>query len=95
MGRPKKQPGTHQVSKHTPGPWTVRESKSGFPSEVVTVENHAYGPLANARLIAAAPRMAEMLLSIWQHVSHGGPTRGEVEALLREAGVLESRKGNQ
>lgn len=45
---------------------------------------------ANARLIAAAPRMAELLLSAWQHVSHGGPSRGDVEDVLREAGVLPS-----
>ena len=44
--------------------------------------------LANARLIAAAPRMGELLLSAWQHVSHGGPTRADVEAVLREAGLL-------
>ena len=40
------------------------------------------------RLVAAAPKMARMLLSMTAHVSHGGPTREEAEALLREAGVL-------
>jgi hypothetical protein len=44
--------------------------------------------LANARLIVAAPKMATLLLSGWQHVSHGGPTRGEVEDVLREAGLI-------
>ena len=43
---------------------------------------------ANARLIAAAPQMAALLLSAWQHVSHGGPKRGEVEDVLRQAGLL-------
>ena len=50
---------------------------------------------ANARLIAAAPRMAEMLLSAWQHVTHGGPSRSEVEALLRDAGVLPPAENGQ
>ncbi len=42
----------------------------------------------NARLIAQAPRMAELLLSAYQHVSHGGPSRAEVEAVLRDAGLI-------
>lgn len=29
-----------------------------------------------------------LLLSAWQHVSHGGPTRGQVEDVLRTAGVV-------
>ena len=52
--------------------------------EVLTDEDRA-----NARLIAAAPAMAELLLSAYQHVSHGGPTRGELEAVLRQAGLIE------
>ena len=43
---------------------------------------------SNALLIAAAPEMAEMLLSMFAHVSHGGPTRADAEVLLRKAGVL-------
>jgi hypothetical protein len=43
---------------------------------------------ANASLIAAAPELAEMLWSMFAHVSHGGPTRAEAEALLKKAGVL-------
>lgn len=42
----------------------------------------------DARLIATSPRMAELLLSAWQHVTHGGPKRGDVEDVLREAGLL-------
>lgn len=45
-------------------------------------------PEGNARLIAAAPRMAEILLSAWQHISHGGPTRGDLEDVLRQAGLI-------
>ena len=43
---------------------------------------------ANARLIASAPEMAELLLSMYVHVSHGGPTRAEAEAVLRKAGII-------
>jgi len=43
---------------------------------------------ANAALIAAAPEMGAMLLSMFVHVSHGGPTRGKAEALLKKAGLL-------
>ena len=32
--------------------------------------------------------MGAMLLSIFSHVSHGGPTREEGEALLKKAGLL-------
>lgn len=42
----------------------------------------------DALLIAAAPEMAALLLSAWQHVSHGGPKRGDVEDVLRTAGLL-------
>ena|SRR5271166_6920569 len=44
--------------------------------------------MANSRLMACAPEMVEMLLSVFAHVSHGGPTRAEAEALLKKAGVL-------
>lgn len=43
---------------------------------------------ANARLIAAAPEMADLILRTYSHVSHGGPTRAEAEAVLRKAGLL-------
>ena len=49
----------------------------------------AYIREANARLIAAAPEMAAILLAAWQHVSHGGPTRADVEAVLRKAGLIQ------
>ena len=92
-----------EMSKYTPGPWIVVEDPEdrgryvvAGPDGVGIVQTppgkHRNEPLrsflADARLIAVAPRMAEMLLSAWQHVTHGGPSRGEVEALLREAGVL-------
>lgn len=43
---------------------------------------------ATAKLVACAPEMGEMLSSIFAHVSHGGPTRAEGEALLRKAGLI-------
>jgi hypothetical protein len=49
-------------------------------------ENTQYA--ANARLIAAAPDMADILLRAYTHVSHGGPTRGELEDVLKKAGLL-------
>ena len=65
------------MSTHTSGPWKVRESKSGFPSEIVTVEKnpygsetfvaHAFGPLSNARLIAAAPELFAALKRIVEY----------------------------
>lgn len=42
----------------------------------------------NAKLIRAAPEMAEFLLSGYQHISHGGPTRGDLEDLLRKIGLI-------
>jgi hypothetical protein len=91
------------VSAHTPGPWEVDENSSrdgGFivtghinGDHIVICDRAEFGhraemSRANARLIAAAPRMAELLLSAWQHVSHGGPKRGDVEDVLREAGLI-------
>jgi len=49
------------------------------------VSEHA----ANGLLIAASPDMAALLLSAYQHVSHGGPKRGEVEDVLRKAGLIQ------
>jgi len=83
----------------TPGPWKIGQRKGrkmaihakdwGHLAEVYQTETSLEEGLANARLIACAPEMAEMLLLIFTHVSHGGPTREEAEALLRKAGVIE------
>lgn len=43
---------------------------------------------ANAKLIAAAPEMAELLLRAFTHVTHGRPHLSEVENVLRKAGVM-------
>jgi hypothetical protein len=84
---------------YTPGPWvfTTEPPDGGEPCVMAgvfyvakPVYNHmdAVAAEANGKLMAAAPRMAELLLSAWQHVSHGGPKRGDVEDVLREAGIL-------
>lgn len=39
-------------------------------------------------LIAAAPKMASLLLRSLTHVTHGAPTAREVREVLEEAGVL-------
>jgi len=41
--------------------------------------------LENVTLQAAAPEMAEMLLDLY----HGRKTNGDIDALLKKAGVLE------
>ncbi len=78
------------------GPWKVNQKQPA--PDVVEVADESgiiliaqtfgvHAP-ARAKLIAAAPEMASMLLSMFVHVSHGGPTRAEAEALLKKAGVL-------
>ncbi len=89
------------MSAHTPGPWEVEQNTTNaleIVAEEVCIaticsdeDDLAEGDCeerANARLIAAAQTMGLLLLSAWQHVSHGGPTRGELEAVLRMAGLL-------
>jgi hypothetical protein len=43
---------------------------------------------ANALLIAAAPDLADLVLRMFTHVSHGAPTRAEAEVVLKKAGLL-------
>jgi hypothetical protein len=95
------------MSAHTPGPWHVEhgtpsgrrlvadlvvESNHGLTDYRIVHEGESDGAgEADALLIASAPRMAELLLSAWQHVSHGGPSRADVETVLREAGLLDAK----
>ena len=63
----------HSEDKWTPGPWSIRRSKSGKPGQISdgrgTIITTWWGIArpaskegeANARLIAAAPEMAELL----------------------------------
>lgn len=87
------------MAEHTPGPWVARAASilpereisadvQGKDGQFVADCGSHERSTDNARLIAAAPKMGAFLLSCYQHVSHGGPTRGELEDLLREAGLL-------
>ena len=86
------------TSKYTPGPWKTEQRHGrkiyihaetwGHLAEVYQAETTDEEGLANAQLMAAAPEMGMMLLSIFSHISHGGPTREEGEALLKKAGLL-------
>ena len=53
------------MRKHTPGPWKVHHSGNVLmPDGEVTALPHTENRLANARLIAAAPEMLEVLREI-------------------------------
>jgi|HubBroStandDraft_4_1064222.scaffolds.fasta_scaffold00021_16 hypothetical protein len=89
--------------KHSPGEWLVLEVRGhkfvaapayeGHPhfkhTRFVDIAGSEDYPCkeADLKLIAAAPKMAALLLAGITHVTHG-PKRSEVEAVLRNAGVL-------
>lgn len=83
------------MSAPTPGPWEAEQQRSRAwgGSYIVRARGVAIAACAmsqdDARLVAAAPKMGALLLSAHQHVSHGGPTRAEVEEVLREAGLIQ------
>jgi hypothetical protein len=95
---------TDKNTKHTPGPWNISPlSLSGEDSGVYIYSGmmQIVGVLrrpdstvtwANARLIAAAPDMADILLRSYTHVSHGGPTYVELEEVLKRAGIIEGEQ---
>jgi len=87
------------MSKYTKGPWSRNIKPAKKYNTIFAGRNKHVCHLdvvglsdeeieANCDLIRAAPELAEMLLSMFSHVSHGGPTRAEAEALLKKAGVL-------
>jgi|HubBroStandDraft_1064217.scaffolds.fasta_scaffold13278_1 hypothetical protein len=89
------------MSKYTKGPWTAHPYNQRMGSLIsfgdltkgeniaaVFAQKNPEEGKANAQLVVCAPEMAMMLLSMFSHVSHGGPTRSEAEALLRKAWVL-------
>jgi hypothetical protein len=85
---------------YTEGPWEVGDlDRNGQrivrsrDIEICTCWHHSVGSIEkemeqNAKLIATAPEMAEVLLQMYSHVSHGGPTRKDVEVLLKKAGII-------
>ena len=85
-------------TQHTPGPWraTKHTDTKGWTvsagNSIASVKprlNEAEVE-ANARLIAAAPEMSALLLSLYQH-GHGGSQRGGIEDVLRKAGLLPAK----
>ena len=84
---------TAEKAKHTPGPWQIDQSGAGLeirPSRsihAITILKH--GEEANARLIAAAPEMAEALEAIVEAGYRGDEINGkllaEAEAAIRKA----------
>lgn len=82
--------------RYTKGPWRATKSELGGWGVIAVdpmrgrIDSQLRGMTeADAKLIATAPEMAHMLLSMYSHISHGGPTREEAETLLRKAGVIE------
>lgn len=87
---------------HTPPPWRIGKSGAVVADHLAadalggSEANEYYdGYLiaesiapSNRPLISAAPQMADLLLRAYTHVSHGGPTREEVEAVLKKAGLI-------
>lgn len=88
------------MSKHTPGPWFVREPDNGIydtDDEIANVV--ARGPyglntlaedveLADARLIAAAPDLLETLrdiVAVYAHVINRGPRESALLTRARAA----------
>lgn len=62
----------------------------GYPVCDTMNRHHCISPEedeANAKLIAAAPEMADLLSRAITHVTHG-PKKEEVETVLRKAGIL-------
>jgi len=81
------------MSRHTPGPWQV---KSAWPHRIkagkqtiCTITSSTSGDEqvkgANARLIAAAPQLAEALELLLQ--DHGLPNRLTAHRALQAAGI--------
>ena len=63
----------------------------GYPVADTMNRHHCVSPdedEANGKLLAAAWDMGQLMLRAYNHVTHGGPTRAEVEAVLRKAGLL-------
>jgi hypothetical protein len=98
-------------TQHTPGPWTVAEDDingqaivRGRHTEIATCWHHCLGSLeiqmrANARLIAAAPEMWDLIVELFEDpklslIIGGNPNR--VGALMERADKLRAKvRGTQ
>lgn len=78
-------------SKHTPGPWTAECLNADtdcwqVPEPLVSCGSDGdYLNEANARLMAAAPELLEMLREIVQRVEIRQERRDRIEALIAKA----------
>lgn len=92
MSKPKKNASTSGVANET---WVVNpQYGKGNVYWVWDADSNYHDDISpeamdvRTKLIAAAPKMALLLIRGLTHVTHGGPTREEVEGVLREAGVI-------
>lgn len=87
--------------KHTPGPWTVHQEVPGAPCRILGPTEHGRGSIAsclepaNAKLIAAAPALADALealvrpqLEAFKVIGQPGSPMANAVAALRAAGRL-------
>lgn len=88
---------------HTPGEWahidtpairqlfhgcSVIASSERQDAILATIGEDVPEWRENAKLMAAASDMGKFLLRCYTHVAHGGPTRTELEEVLKKAGLL-------
>jgi hypothetical protein len=93
------------MSEYTKRPWVLVQGtdftrimagsgkRKVWVAEMVEDENYSGDDIipdvgeceANGRIAVCAPEMAEMLLDLY----HGRKTNGDIDALLKKAGVLE------
>lgn len=92
------------MKQSTPGPWYILEVGDVKFVAARPTEDHPYfnktrnidvcgdedypRKESDLKIFSASWEMGQLLLSAYLHVSHGGPTRAEVEAVLKKAGLL-------
>lgn len=99
------------MSKHTPGPWGILINKKLKEIGIVSEKLHQRGTtkcgiceiiitspedLANARLIAAAPEMLQLLTDLIFCLENRGVGLPEIEEIIKEAKeVIKKVEGNK
>lgn len=80
------------MSKHTPGPWTLTPDGLAEPENChLVVDRRSESGMANARLMAAAPELAEALqacLALLRRLPEVYPAEQLARAALKKAGLL-------
>ena len=89
-----------KTAEHTPGPWkeietphrdapgvfAVVSTAEGYESTICYTQMEAKGdPIANARLIAAAPELLEHCKRMFNVCTHPKTTKSEMKQIAREA----------